>query len=187
VRFRLFFLSGSPYMDVKSAIITLASGPWPALDEQTLKALISTYFVAFSPYPGIDGKRLIYALAMNESSGGKNCNPRHEMGYCTGVYSKNPIIINLTAKFGHMAHCSYGPWQIMLDNCPPGYTPDQMRDPAECARGTAAYVIKSNQAHRPKSVAEWGQFWNGGHVGASNPDVNAYVVQLQKYYDNALI
>lgn len=169
-------------MDARSILIAALDGPWPVLTSAGMNSLIDQFFQALVPINGVDAKKLVKAIGMIESSDGKNCHPRHEMAYCTGKYSSNAEVARMTQQFGHSAHCSYGPWQIMLINCPAGYTPTLLREADECARATSSFLVKQNVRFRPKSVAEWGQVWNGGHVGAKNPGVDAYVANLEKYY-----
>ena len=68
----------------------------------------------------LDKVRLLWGIAGVESSFGLNCNPRHEEGYCYGGRYFNPA---LTSEFGCLAHCSYGPWQVMFANFPVGVSP----------------------------------------------------------------
>jgi hypothetical protein len=89
---------------------------------------------------GLDGVRILWALSGNESSFGANLDPRHEDIYCTGKYSKNPDIVRLTAKFGHAAHSSWGPWQIMLSNCSPDTSPQDMASLDRSALETVTFI-----------------------------------------------
>lgn len=170
-------------MDIQSALISVLHGPWPILTPADLDLLIEQFFQAFNP-ANLDARRLLIALAMNESSGGKNCLPRHEPAYCTGAYSKVPLVEHLTSLYGHLAHCSFGPWQLLLVNCADGTHPDDMRTADGCARATADYMVRLNIHKKPQSVAEWGRTWNGGNPHADNPGVRAYVAQLQHNYDD---
>lgn len=169
-------------MDTQSALLSIIDGPWPSLSPADLENLIERFFQGFNP-PNLDAFRLVKAISMMESSGGKNCQPRHEKAYCTGIYSKASQVVRLTALYGHSAHCSYGPWQILFVNCPAGMAPSQMRDADECARATSNHLVRMNIRLRPQTVEQWGQLWNGGHIGASNPGVDAYVGMLREYYD----
>jgi hypothetical protein len=171
-------------MDAKSALLSILDGPWPVLTPADLDSLIERFFQAFQP-ANVDARRLLIAMAMNESSGGKNCLPRHEPAYCTGAYSKAPQVVHLTGLYGHNAHCSFGPWQILLVNCPDGTNPEDLHEADACARVTADFMARLNVHKKPQSVAEWGQIWNGGHIGADNPGVRAYVAHLQQNYDKA--
>jgi hypothetical protein len=177
-------LAALSLMDVQSALLNFIDGPWPVLTPAQLEDLIERFFQAFNP-ANLDPRKLVKAISMMESSGGKNCHPRHEKAYCTGLYSANPAVVRLTAMYGHSAHCSYGPWQILLINCPVGMAPTQLREAEECARATADFLVRLNLRTRPQTVEQWGQLWNGGHIGASNPGVDAYVALLRKYYDAA--
>lgn len=73
-------------------------------------------------WPGtpLDKVRLLWGLCGVESSFGANCNPRHEQGYCFNGRYFNPVA---TSAFGCLAHCSFGPWQVMFANFPYGVSP----------------------------------------------------------------
>ena len=77
----------------------------------------------------IDGPRLLWAMSGNESTFGHHCTPRHEPAYCTGIYSRVSTVVALTEKYQHAAHCSYGPWQILLVNCDEGVSPEDTAQP----------------------------------------------------------
>jgi hypothetical protein len=64
-------------------------------------------------YKPFDGPTLMFALAMVESSEGKNCAPRHEDGYCRGGKYFDKIA---TEQWNCLAHMSYGEWQVMWAN-----------------------------------------------------------------------
>jgi len=68
----------------------------------------------------LDKVRLLWGLAGVESSFGLNCNPRHEQGYCYGGRYFNPVA---SRTWGCLAHCSFGPWQVMFANFPYGVSP----------------------------------------------------------------
>ena len=68
----------------------------------------------------LDKAKLLWGLCGVESSFGVNCNPRHETGYCYGARYFNPA---LTSEWGCLAHCSYGPWQVMFSNFPAKVSP----------------------------------------------------------------
>ena len=59
----------------------------------------------------IDAVQMLWAFAGKESSLGANCIPRHEAGYCTDRYSEG--LRTATEHYGHAAHCSFGPWQLL--------------------------------------------------------------------------
>jgi hypothetical protein len=63
----------------------------------------------------LDRVRLLWAIAGVESSFGANCTPRHEGGYCYGgKYFDRPR----SHEWGCLAHCSFGPWQVMYSHFP---------------------------------------------------------------------
>lgn len=67
-----------------------------------------------------DKVKLLWGLCGVESSFGFRCAPRHEQGYCYGASYFNA---NASAQWGCLAHCSYGPWQVMYANFPPNVSP----------------------------------------------------------------
>jgi hypothetical protein len=68
----------------------------------------------------LDKTRLLWGIAGVESSFGFRCNPKHEGGYCYGGRYFNPA---LTDEWGCLAHCSFGPWQVMFSNFKVGVSP----------------------------------------------------------------
>lgn len=140
---------------------------------------------------GIDGKKLMAAIAQVESGLGANCGPRHEPGYDIGgaVYQGSKEQQALVAKFPAPADsprklspaaCSYGPWQMMLVNFSQDTTPQELEtDLEKCATAFCemfnSYVIKTRGA---KTLDEIGEVWNAGHV---TPDP-AYTTKLQAAY-----
>lgn len=68
----------------------------------------------------ISGRKLLWGLAGVESTFGQFSNPRHENSYCFAGRYYDPA---LTAEWGCLAHCSYGPWQVMFSNFPKGVSP----------------------------------------------------------------
>lgn len=68
----------------------------------------------------LDKTKLLWGLCGVESSFGLNCNPRHEIGYCYSGKYFNPVH---SAQWGCLAHCSFGPWQVMYANFPAGVSP----------------------------------------------------------------
>lgn len=167
------------------------AGEWPELTWTQFVQLCGKYGPLVrtelsSRVNPLDGTLLLLAIGGSESSSGQECKPRHETGYCTGFYSHNQQIIALTKLFGHGAHCSYGPWQIMLVNAEPGATPDKFRDAEYGAAQTVRYMNQILRARNaPISLSDWGEEWNGGHVGARNPGVLNYCDELQKNWTRA--
>lgn len=85
-----------------------------------IAALCQTYGDKLTLPEGIDGRKLLWALAGNESSFGANVAPRHEDGYC---YAGKYYDKQATAAWGCLAHCSFGPWQVMYPNFDKGTSP----------------------------------------------------------------
>jgi hypothetical protein len=63
---------------------------------------------------------LLWGIAGVESTFGLNCTPRHEPGYCFGGRYYNPVA---SREWGCLAHCSFGPWQVMFASFPYGVSP----------------------------------------------------------------
>jgi hypothetical protein len=76
------------------------------------------------PFPGdlsgVDPVKLLWAISGVESSFGQFSNPRHEQGYCSNGRYFDP---KATSEWGCLAHCSYGPWQVMFTNFPQSISP----------------------------------------------------------------
>ncbi len=108
--------------------------------------------------PEIHGPRLLWALSGCESSFGLYCEPRHEEAYCTGIYSHSPQVMKLTELYGHGAHCSYGPWQIMLVNCNSDAAPHDLMDISRAAMDTAVFInrriLKGEKATTVEQIAD---------------------------------
>jgi hypothetical protein len=79
----------------------------------TIAGLCTRFGAALKVPEGIAGEQLLWALAGNESRFGVECSPRHERGYCHGGKYFDP---ELTSLWGCLAHCSYGPWQVLYPN-----------------------------------------------------------------------
>jgi len=128
----------------------------------------------------VEGPRLLWAIAGNESSFGANSNPRHEAAYCTGGKMHSET---LSAAWGCLAHMSYGPWQIMFVNATPGISPLQMAYDAELTARMVARFIQTYVLAKAKSLAEIAEVYNAGHV-TKDP---AYVEKLTANYAVALV
>lgn len=123
----------------------------------------------------IDGPRLLWAIAGNESSFGANATPRHEAAYCYGgKYFKaakngNPLAA-LTKSWGCLAHCSFGPWQILLVNVPTFSPMELMTDAEVSARAALQHlnrnVLRSIDLQRPVAnvLRDIGDAFNSGNA-----------------------
>jgi hypothetical protein len=140
---------------------------------------------------GLDGERVMIAIASNESSIGANCGPRHEPAYDIGgsVWASSPAQRALVAKYGRDGASSFGPWQTMLINCPAA-TPAQLEtDLSACAAAFVAFFDSYVAHQQPANVAQIGQIWNGGHIYKTSnppPGVVQYCADLQKAYDSSV-
>ena len=136
----------------------------------------------------IDGPRLLWAMSGNESTFGEHCTPRHEPAYCTGIYSHVSTVVALTEKYQHAAHCSYGPWQILLVNCDEGVSPDDLLSLDRAALETVKFLNRRVlHVQGAQTVEEIGIAWNSGTLHHPNglPDgVGRYAQDLREYYDH---
>lgn len=112
----------------------------------------------------LDKIRLLWGIAGVESSFGNDCNPRHENGYhYNGRYFDKPS----TSAWGCLAHCSYGPWQVMFPNFPVGVSPLSLmwdtdgRVPSEVCLLGAIRVINVAIARGAKSLGDIVLAYNG--------------------------
>ena len=133
----------------------------------------------------IDGTRLLWALAGNESSFGANCRPRHEMGYCIGPYSRTASVVIATEQFGHAAHCSFGPWQMMLVNADPACDPELFGRVGFCALKVGGFLnVEIFQRQQASSLEEVGAAYNTGNFRDKNKWPVAYIAKLMHNYNN---
>jgi hypothetical protein len=146
---------------------------------------------------GLDGERVMIAIAAVESGGGDvgsvghNCGPRHEPAYESGGARWAQVAMApLLAQYPPIgmppqspAACSYGPWQMMFLNFQRCYTPAQLESGLEiCASEFVRWFNQYMGPKHPQNLAEIGEIWNVGHI---TPDP-AYTAKLQKSYDSAV-
>lgn len=136
--------------------------------------------------PAIDGARLLWALAGNESSFGLNCSPRHEAGYCRGGKYYDP---DVTELWGCLAHCSYGPWQVMYANISRGnISPLDIAIKPDFVANAAVQFIQSRiiGLEKATTVEEIAEAYNSGdwrdelHPNKAIPE--KYIADLVKNY-----
>lgn len=132
---------------------------------------------------GIDAAQLLWALAGNESSFGANCIPRHEAAYCTGKYSAGLKVA--TQTYGHAAHCSYGPWQLLWVNTNKMQSPEKtFADLRLCMLNTVAFLNSEifGRQHA-MTVQEVGDAYNTGNFRDKNIPTT-YNDELESHYNN---
>jgi hypothetical protein len=134
---------------------------WPR--EAVLQAC-RTYGPLLPPIIGLDPVRMLAALAMNESSLGADCTPRHEPDWdIGGIYASNPEQAKLLEEFPYMAACSMGPWQIMYYNAAGWGTPTDLNtDLSLVTRASLSYLTKQIKRWNIKTLDGIGQVWNHG-------------------------
>jgi hypothetical protein len=140
-----------------------------------------------SPRPGdlaqMDAAKLLWAFAGVESSFGLNSAPRHEWGYC---YNGRYFDSAATAEIGCLAHCSYGPWQVMYANFPKGIDPRQLiqydegRYAAEMSIRACIALLNRALARDTRNVTELVSWYNGP------ADVPEYTRKFLAAYDRPM-
>lgn len=124
----------------------------------------------------INGAQLLWSISGNESSFGINCEPRHELGYCYGHRYFEP------SSWGCLAHCSYGPWQVMYTHAKQ-FTPLQLLiDPDKCAQVAIAFlnseIFGRQKAQTLEQVAD---AYNSGNFRDNNVPL-LYITKLNHNY-----
>lgn len=148
---------------------------------------------------GLDGARVMQAMAAVESSTGADCGPKHEPAYEAGgaVWARNtmaPLLKQYPPRGNppqSPAAMSYGPWQMMFINFQRHVTPYMLLTDldlcaTEFARHFNSFVLAklATGAANPTPetlLAEIGEIWNLGHIA---PDT-AYTDKLKAAYDAA--
>ena len=133
------------------------------------RALIASICLAhapgITPVPGIDSAKLLWGVAGNESSFGDAFAPRHEASYC---YEGPAFNAQATKVWGCLAHCSYGPWQVMFANFPPGISPILLAQtgPTMAEACVIAAVAEINSAIKrgAATIPEIAEVYNAGSL-----------------------
>lgn len=128
---------------------------------------------------GLDATQLLWAIAGNESSFGGNISPRHEPGYC---YKGHYFSADATKQYGCLAHCSFGPWQIMAPNAM-GFSPVELVSDLEtCGMATVAFLNREILGRQgAQTLDEIGDAYNSGNFRDHNiPEL--YLVSLKANY-----
>lgn len=124
----------------------------------------------------LDKVRLLWGIAGVESSFGMNCNPRHEPGYCYGGHYLDRAA---SQAWGCLAHCSYGPWQVMFPHFAVGVSPLSLmwatdgRVAAETCLLGAMKVLNVAITHGAKNLGDIVIAYNGP---AAEEDYSAKLV-----------
>lgn len=132
----------------------------------------------------IRGAQLLWALAGNESDFGDWCPPRHERGYHYGsrAYKRSKELRDLSAEWGCLAHCSFGPWQVLLVNAP-GYSPIELMSDAELACKAAVEFLNrvTLGAQKADTLEEIADAYNSGNF---KDDIvpHQYITRLKRNY-----
>ena len=136
--------------------------------------------------PDVDGVKLLWALAGNESSFGANAVPLHENAYCyRGKYFTKEVA-ELTRKHGCLAHCSYGPWQVLLINTKIAYDqPDPIAMHVNASYALVATVEFINKrifdSQGAKDLKQIADSYNSGNF-RDTIIPTAYIDKLVKNY-----
>lgn len=136
---------------------------------------------------GIDGPRLLWALAGCESSFGQNCRPRHEPYYHElAAKGTVPRLVAMTAKWGCDAHSSFGPWQELLINCSASMCPEDFANLSRCGLEVAQFINRYVFATREaKTLVEIAETYNSGKWQWLKvpPGVAKYAAQCAEFYN----
>lgn len=153
------------------------------LARTTLASLCQQFGPQLTLPAGLDGKQLLWALAGNESTFGADMSPRHEHGYCYGGRYFDP---HATRAWGCLAHCSYGPWQVMFPNFALGSNPLViLASPAVVAAAAVALIQKHIVgAEKATTLAQIADAYNAGDWHHKTPkDVpEQYIAKLVGNY-----
>lgn len=134
----------------------------------------------------LDPVLVMWAFAGNESSFGANCTPRFEPAYFAGRYAHEPWQEQLNKEYGQDGAKSYGPWQVMLCNCPSGTKPGDYQELAAGAVAFISYMNREIRAQKPQTLDEMGDMYNSGNWHDDNvPEV--YIANLRKHYDTPMV
>ncbi len=131
----------------------------------------------------LDKVRLLWGIAGVESTFGFDCNPKHERGYC---YAGKYFDRDRSHSWGCLAHCSYGPWQVMFENFPLGVSPlSLMWDvdgsvASEIVVRGAVGVLNRAIAYGSKGLSDIVLHYNGPE------DVEEYTAKLVECFDNPM-
>lgn len=142
---------------------------------------------------GLNPDALLYAICLNESSGGKNDIPRFEPAYAPNGYyfKRSQEVRDKWGKYGDLAAMSWGPWQIMFTTAGElGFSgsPLELWD-AEVSIQFVVKLIKDRIIVRlgAKTVEEIGDSYNSGTFkDAVIGQVAEYRSRLRKNYEEAL-
>ncbi|KKL59468.1 hypothetical protein LCGC14_2215080 [marine sediment metagenome] len=128
----------------------------------------------------VDFEALLWAIGGVESSFGTFFGPRHENAYCRGGRYFSRV---LTRKHNCMAHCSYGPWQLMYANAvsiKKAITPELMLEPLHALPITVGWMrrVVRRGANTPSKIAD---AWNSGsHRDSIVP--RKYIIKVLSLY-----
>lgn len=136
--------------------------------------------------PGIawDRARLLWAFAGVESTFGLHSNPRHEASYC---YGGPHFDVVATEEWGCLAHCSFGPWQVMFENFPKGIAP---RDLLPIGDGSLAAQLSVRAAIMilNRAFARGSQSFESLAIAYNGPkETDLYSRELIASYDRPMV
>lgn len=128
----------------------------------------------------LDGARLLWALAGNESSFGVESNPRHEAAYCHGGKYFDAA---RTKAWGCLAHCSFGAWQVMYANFVPAISPLDILQQPELVAGACVQLIQNRitGAEKATTIEEIADAYNSGDWRDKNVP-EQYIADVVKNY-----
>jgi hypothetical protein len=134
--------------------------------------------------PVLDRAKLLWAFAGVESTFGLHSNPRHEPSYCYGGHHFDAVA---TEEWGCLAHCSFGPWQVMFDNFPKGVTPRDLLPigdgslSAQLSVRAAIRILNQAFARGAKDLQALALAYNGPK------ETDLYTKELLASYDRPMV
>jgi hypothetical protein len=154
------------------------------VSEQEIARICIQFGPQLNTVPSISRGQLLWAIAGNESLFGDWCPPRHERGYHYGsrMYRRSKELRDLTKEWGCLAHCSFGPWQVMLVNAP-GFSPIELMADAELACKSAVDFLNRVilGAQKASTLEEIADAYNSGNF---RDDIvpHEYIARLKRNY-----
>lgn len=154
--------------------------------------------------PEVNRPRLLAALAMVESNGGRNLQPNFEPSFYKGGYYWNPHLNYLRAKWGARSDprmrqwskqamaCSWGPWQILYVTAEElGYKgpPWALTDPSTCLGWAIKLINKRLASKLAGPLTEMGvveRIADGYNSGSFRDKFvpHSYIKKILGYYED---
>jgi hypothetical protein len=138
----------------------------------------------------LHGPQLMWAMAGNESSFGKNCTPRFEPAYFTGHYSTTDRQRKLNETYREYGACSWTPWQVMAIHAERfGFKLEELINLHKCGELFLLYMkheILEHPIYPCRTLDQIGDAYNSGNWHDKNiPE--KYIKDLKDNYFNHVL